>query len=57
MSKGIDIKKPIITSCGSGVTAAVLNLALEMIGAKDVCLYDGSWCEWGGDNKFDVEKG
>ena len=57
LSKGIDIKKPIITSCGSGVTAAVLNLALEMIGAKDVCLYDGSWCEWGGDNKFDVEKG
>ncbi len=57
LKKGIDIDKPIITTCGSGVTAAVLNLALELIGAKKVCLYDGSWCEWGGDNKFDVELG
>ncbi len=44
---GVDINKPIITSCGSGVTAAILNLALEKLGAKKVSLYDGSWCEWG----------
>ncbi len=44
---GIDPKKPIVTSCGSGVTAAVLALGLEIVGAKDVALYDGSWAEWG----------
>ncbi|MEO9169454.1 MAG: 3-mercaptopyruvate sulfurtransferase, partial [Aestuariivirga sp.] len=40
---GIDTAKPIITSCGSGVTAAILTLALAELGAKDVALYDGSW--------------
>ncbi len=44
---GIDPRKPIVTSCGSGVTAAVLALGLEVIGARDVALYDGSWAEWG----------
>ncbi|KKB10902.1 3-mercaptopyruvate sulfurtransferase [Devosia geojensis] len=44
---GIDVQKPVITSCGSGVTAAVLALALEIAGAHDVALYDGSWAEWG----------
>ena len=44
---GIDTTKPIITSCGSGVTAAILSLALAELGAKDVSLYDGSWAEWG----------
>jgi len=44
---GIDLDKPIVTSCGSGVTAAVLLLALETAGAGDVALYDGSWAEWG----------
>lgn len=44
---GIDLAKPIITSCGSGVTAAVVLLAAEKAGAKDVALYDGSWTEWG----------
>lgn len=43
----IDLTKPIIASCGSGVTAAVLILALETLGVKNVPLYDGSWCEWG----------
>ena len=44
---GIDIAKPVITSCGSGVTAAILSLALTMLGAKNHALYDGSWVEWG----------
>jgi thiosulfate/3-mercaptopyruvate sulfurtransferase len=45
---GVDPSKPIVTSCGSGVTAAILTLALGTIGANDVALYDGSWAEWGG---------
>lgn len=43
---GLDLDKPVITSCGSGVTAATLMLALELTGARDVALYDGSWAEW-----------
>lgn len=44
---GVDLSKPIITSCGSGVTAAVLALALERLGHANWSLYDGSWSEWG----------
>lgn len=44
---GVDIARPIVTTCGTGVTAAILMLALEEIGAADVALYDGSWTEWG----------
>jgi len=44
---GVDLGKPIVTSCGSGVTAAVLALALERMGHADWALYDGSWAEWG----------
>ncbi|SEN44003.1 thiosulfate/3-mercaptopyruvate sulfurtransferase [Roseovarius tolerans] len=44
---GVDMAKPVITSCGSGVTAAVINLALERVGKTDHALYDGSWTEWG----------
>jgi thiosulfate/3-mercaptopyruvate sulfurtransferase len=44
---GIDLTKPAITTCGSGVTAAILCLGLERIGKKDHALYDGSWSEWG----------
>ncbi|QGX99815.1 3-mercaptopyruvate sulfurtransferase [Roseovarius faecimaris] len=44
---GVDLAKPAITSCGSGVTAAVINLAFERIGKTDHALYDGSWTEWG----------
>jgi thiosulfate/3-mercaptopyruvate sulfurtransferase len=44
---GVDLDKPIITSCGSGVTAAILTLALESIGKTPKGLYDGSWSEWG----------
>ncbi|MBG1231333.1 3-mercaptopyruvate sulfurtransferase [Aestuariivirga litoralis] len=46
-ANGVDLAKPIITSCGSGVTAAILTLALEELGVKDHALYDGSWAEWG----------
>lgn len=45
---GVDLTKPVITSCGSGVTAAILTLGLTLIGARDHALYDGSWTEWGG---------
>ncbi len=44
---GVDLSKPAITTCGSGVTAAVLSLALERIGKTDHAVYDGSWSEWG----------
>lgn len=44
---GIDLTKPVVTSCGSGITAAVLSLALQSIGHKNNSLYDGSWSEWG----------
>ena len=44
---GVDLSKPVITTCGSGVTAASLFLALERIGQRDHSLYDGSWAEWG----------
>lgn len=44
---GVDLAKPAITSCGSGVTAAVLCLAMERFGKTDHSLYDGSWTEWG----------
>ena len=47
MDAGVDLQKPAITTCGSGVTAAVLSLALERIGKTDHSLYDGSWSEWG----------
>ncbi|WP_316195666.1 MULTISPECIES: 3-mercaptopyruvate sulfurtransferase [unclassified Bradyrhizobium] len=44
---GVDLAKPIVTSCGSGVSAAVLTLALYRLGLRDTALYDGSWSEWG----------
>lgn len=48
MAAGLDLAQPTITSCGSGITAAVIALALESLGAEGTRLYDGSWTEWGG---------
>ncbi len=45
-AKGLDTRQPITTTCGSGVTAAVLSLALEILEAQKVALYDGSWSEY-----------
>jgi thiosulfate/3-mercaptopyruvate sulfurtransferase len=52
---GVDLDKPIITSCGSGVTAAILTFALESLGATPKGLYDGSWSEWGSRPDLPVE--
>ena len=54
---GVDLTKPVITSCGSGVTAAIINLALERIGHRNHALYDGSWAEWGMYGDLKVAKG
>jgi len=54
---GVDLAKPIVTSCGSGVSAAVLTLALYRLGIRDTALYDGSWSEWGIDNGPPVATG
>jgi thiosulfate/3-mercaptopyruvate sulfurtransferase len=45
---GVDLGRPVVTTCGSGVTASVLALALYLLGRRDVAVYDGSWSEWGG---------
>lgn len=45
---GIDLTAPVVTTCGSGITAAIITLALHSLGHEDNALYDGSWAEWGG---------
>jgi thiosulfate/3-mercaptopyruvate sulfurtransferase len=55
-AKGVDMKQPITTTCGSGVTAAVIALGLELAGAKQVSLYDGSWAEYGAHPEAVIEK-
>ena len=52
---GIDINGPVVTSCGSGVTASTLALALYRLGRDDVAVYDGSWSEWGGRSDTPIE--
>lgn len=54
---GVDLDKPVITSCGSGVSAAIITLALERLGHRKHALYDGSWAEWGMYPDLPLEKG
>ncbi|MFN7598035.1 MAG: 3-mercaptopyruvate sulfurtransferase [Cereibacter sp.] len=54
---GVDLTRPAITTCGSGVTAAILSLALERLGHRNHALYDGSWADWGMYHDLKVAKG
>jgi thiosulfate/3-mercaptopyruvate sulfurtransferase len=56
LAKHVDVERPITTTCGSGVTAAVIALSLEVIGAKNVSLYDGSWAEYAQQPDSIIEK-
>jgi thiosulfate/3-mercaptopyruvate sulfurtransferase len=56
LAKNVDLQQPITTTCGSGVTAAVIALSLEIVGAKNVSLYDGSWAEYAQQADSVIEK-
>jgi len=55
--QGVDLTQPIVTSCGSGVTAVVVILALNSLGVENVKLYDGSWGEWGSRDDLPIATG
>jgi thiosulfate/3-mercaptopyruvate sulfurtransferase len=52
---GVDLARPVVTTCGSGVTACILALGLHLLGHRDVAVYDGSWTEWGGRDDTPIE--
>ncbi|HIC81808.1 MAG TPA: sulfurtransferase, partial [Kiloniellaceae bacterium] len=56
-AEGLDLSRPVITSCGSGVTAGVLALGLHRLGHQDTAVYDGSWSDWGRPGDTPVETG
>jgi thiosulfate/3-mercaptopyruvate sulfurtransferase len=53
---GLDLERPVVTTCGSGVSAGVLALGLHLLGRRDTAVYDGSWTEWGGRSDTPVER-
>ena len=53
---GIDLNAPIITTCGSGTTAPILNFILDLLEVPQHALYDGSWSEWGSDQLYPGEQ-
>jgi thiosulfate/3-mercaptopyruvate sulfurtransferase len=53
--RGIDLSQPIVATCGSGTSACTLVLALELLGFRDVAVYDGAWTEWGGRSDTPIE--
>jgi thiosulfate/3-mercaptopyruvate sulfurtransferase len=55
VAAGVDLGKPVVTTCGSGITASVLALGLHVVGHKKVAVYDGSWTEWAGHADTPVE--
>jgi thiosulfate/3-mercaptopyruvate sulfurtransferase len=54
--KGVNLELPVTTTCGSGITAAVIALGLEVAGAKSISLYDGSWAEYAQRREAAIEK-
>ena len=55
-AKGVDLSRPVTTTCGSGITAAVVSLALELAGAPQITLYDGSWAEYAARPQARIER-
>jgi thiosulfate/3-mercaptopyruvate sulfurtransferase len=57
VAAGVDLTRPVVTTCGSGVTACALALGLELLGVSDYAVYDGSWSEWGREAGPAIEQG